>query len=162
MPIRIFIPEGKTCDSHESYIHTHKMATSDESVEWSVRSGKITYGAGGPRDVLIIVSEGDVSPHPDVVRRRAAIELTEEVRGKLENQGIPRHLQQDDLALVKARYGLDKRCTLHSVEMSQPGGERLTRDRVLKQIAVLMNNYDVRRGGGKSTIVDVVIRAQKA
>ena len=40
--------------------------------------------------------------------------------------------------------------------MSQPGGERLTRERVLKQIAVLMNNYDVRRGGGKSTTEDVV------
>ena len=122
------------------------MAT---SVEWSDISGKISYGATGPRDVLIIVSEGDVSPHPDVVRRRAAIELTEEVRGKLENQGIPRHQQQDDLAIVKARYGLDtSRSTLHSVEMSQPGGERLTRERVLKQIAVLMNNYDNRRGGG--------------
>ena len=92
-----------------------------------------------------------MSPHPDVVRRRAAIELTEEVRGKLENQGIPRNQQQDDLALVKARYELDKECAIHSVEMSQPGGERLTRERVLKQIAVLMNNYDDRRGGGMST-----------
>ena len=98
--------------------------------------------------MLIIVSEGDVSPHPDVVRRRAAIELTEEVRGKLENQGIPRNQQQDDLAIVKARYGLDKEHIIYDVELSQPGGERLTRERVLKQIAVLMNNYDDRRGGG--------------
>ena len=103
------VASAKVCDSNESYSSqkvrhvTFMKATSDASVEWSVRSGKITYGAGGPRDVLIIVSEGDVSPHPDVVRRRAAIELTEEVRGKLENQGIPRDLQLDDLALVKAR-----------------------------------------------------------
>jgi hypothetical protein len=131
------------------------MATGG-GVEWSDYSGKVTYGAAGPRDVLLIVSEGgDESPlpsHPDVVRRRPAIELTEEVRGKLENQGIPRQHQHDELAIIRARYELDKNRVFHGVEMTQPGGERLTRERVLKQIAILMNNHDNSRGGGRPTL----------
>ena len=115
-----------------------KMATGGDSVQWSDRAGKTTYGAAGPRDVLIIVSEGDVSPHPDVVRRRAAIELTEEVRGKLENQGIPRNQQQDDLALVKARYELDSRYTVS--ELTPPRGEGLTREQALHHITANITN----------------------
>ena len=80
--------------------------------------------------MLIIVSE-DVSG-PDVVQRRAAIELTEEWRGKLESQGIAREYHSDDLTIVKARCNLAKRCIITGVEMSSPGGKRLTRERVLK------------------------------
>ena len=115
--------------------------------EWTDKSGKIRYGATGECDVLIIVSE-DGLPEPDVVRRRPAIELTEEVRGKLENQGIPREDQCDDLSIVKARYGLDKDFTVKGVEIGQPGGVGLTRKSVLKQIKLIMNNYDG-NGGGK-------------
>ena len=94
--------------------------------------------------MLIIVSE-DVSG-PDVVQRRPAIEVTEEWRGKLESQGIAREDQSDDLTLVKARYSLDKGCTITGVEMSGPGGKRLTRDRVLKQIMVLANTSTTKGG----------------
>ena len=62
--------------------------------------------------MLIIVSE-DPMNHPDVVERRPATELTEETRRKLENQGIPREEQNDDLTIVKARYGLDKKRNIH-------------------------------------------------
>ena len=117
------------------------------SLVWDNRGGKVTYGAVGHREVLIIVSE-DSLPEPDVVRRRPAIELTEEVRGKLENQGIPREDQCDDLSIVKARYGLDKERTLIGVEIGQPGGVGLTRESVFKQIATLMNN-NTTNGGGK-------------
>ena len=118
---------------------------------WSNNSGKVAYGAAGHRDVLIIVSE-DGLPEPDVVRRGKAIELTEEVRRKLENQGIPREDQCDDLSIVKARYGLDKRRTLIGVEIGQPGGEGLTRESVFKHITTLMNNYDS-NGGGNVNII---------
>ena len=121
------------------------MASSASPV-WSDLAGKHTYGAAGHREVLIIVSE-DGLPEPDVVRRRPAIELTEEVRGKLENQGIPREDQCDDLSIVKARCGLHKRCTLIGVEIGQPGGEGLTRESVLKHITTVMNNYDGNGGG---------------
>ena len=84
---------------------------------------------------------------PDVVRRRAAIELTEEVREKLENQGIPRHQQHDDLSVAKKRYTMDRRFTLHGVEIGQPGGERLTKESVHKHIATIMNNCSDTGGG---------------
>ncbi len=119
------------------------MATG--GVEWSDRSGKVTYGAGGDGDVLIIVTE-DVSG-PDVVQRREAIELTEKWRGKLESQGIAWEHQTDDLSIVKARYNLDKKETITGLVMSRPGGERLTRERVLKHINTLMQNYSDKAGG---------------
>ena len=132
-----------TCD-YESHMRIN-MAGSVSPV-WSNNSGKAAYGAAGHRDVLIIVSE-DGLPDPDVVKRRPAIELTEEERGKLENQGIPREDQCDDLSIVKSRYHLDKRRTVIGVEMGQPGGEGLTRESVFKHIATLMNNYDSNGGG---------------
>ena len=88
--------------------------------------------------------------HPDVVPRRPAIELTHQLREKLENQGIARDQQTDDLTIMKARYGLTNDCRSIEVEMSQPGGERVTRESVLKHITTLMNNHDDRAGGGKS------------
>ena len=96
----------------------------------------------------MILSECESHPNPDVVQRRAASELTEEWRGKLENQGIAREDQHDDLSIVKARYILShKRYTIAGVEINSPGGERLTRDRVLKKIQTVMNNCDNTRGG---------------
>ncbi len=91
--------------------------------------------------MLIISSEGPLG-HPDVVGRRPAIELTEEMREKLENQGIPREKQCDDLTIVKARHSLDKECTICGVEMSTPDGEQLTRRDMLIQIARLMKDCD--------------------
>ena len=110
--------------------------------EWTDFSGLTALQAGGNRDVLIIVSE-NVSG-PDVVRRRAAIELTEEWRGKLESQGIAWEHQYDDLSLVKARYSLDK--TYTTTNMPERGG--LTKERVLKQVNTLMKNCN--DGGGNS------------
>ncbi len=115
---------------------------------WTDNSGKTTYGASSHCDALIIVSECESQPGPDAVQRRGASELTEEWRGKLENQGIAREDQHDDLSIVKARYILShSKYTVAGVEMSSPGGERLTRDRVLKKIRTVMNNCDNTRGG---------------
>ncbi len=70
------------------------------------------------------------------------MEITEEVREKLENQGIPREKQCDDLTIVKARYSLDKHRTICGVEMSTPDSEQLTRRDMLIRIARLMKNCD--------------------
>ena len=109
----------------------------------------MVYSAGGKRDVLLIVSEDDLS-HPDVVPRRSAIELTQQLREKLENQGIARDQQTDDVTITRARYSQDKRYMIHRVETSQPGGERVTRESVLKHITTFMNNHYDTAGGGKN------------
>ena len=109
-------------------------AGTNVSLLWSNLAGRAAYGAVGHRDVLIIVSE-DGLPEPDVVRRRPAIELTEEVRRKLENQGIPREDQCDDLSIVKARYGLDKK---YSISSLQRRGEGLTKECVVRKINTVM------------------------
>ena len=82
-----------------------------------------------------------------MVERRPAIQLTEEVRGELEHQGIPREEQCDDFTTVKARYDLDTKKTVYEEETSGPGRERLTRNSVCKKITSLMNNTD--KEGGK-------------
>ena len=121
----------------------------DGGPEWTNLSGKVTYSARGKRDVLLIVPNNDLSD-PDVVPRRPAIELTQQLREKLENQGIARDQQTDDLTIMKARYGLDKNRRLQEVQTSQPGGKSVTRESVLKQITSLMNNHEDRAGGGKN------------
>ena len=124
------------------------MATIDGGPEWSNRSGKVTYRASGKRDVLLIVPDNNLS-QPDVVPRRPAIELTKQLGEKLENQGIARDQQEDDLTIMKARYGLHKDYQVQEVLTSEPGGERLTRERVLKHITSYINNHEDRAGGGK-------------
>ena len=125
------------------------MATSGgETVsKWSDSSGKYVYAATGSYQVLFIVSEDEDVSHPDVVRRGPAIELTEEVRGKLENQGISGQHQQDDLSILKARYTLDK-TPIAGVERSQDGGPKLTKKAVLARIATLMASCED-SGGSK-------------
>ncbi len=81
------------------------------------------------------------------------MELTEEMREKLENQGIPREKQCDDLTIVKARYNLSKGRTICGVEMSAPAAEQLTRRDMLIQIARLMKNCDLMHDGGNEVIV---------
>ncbi len=122
------------------------MTTGSTDVQWKMHSNKAVCGASGARDVLIISSEGPLG-HPDVVGRRSAMELTEEMREKLENQGIPREKQCDDLTIVKARYNLDKHRTICGVEINIPNGEKLTKENVLKKIASLMENNSGDGGG---------------
>lgn len=117
--------------------------------EWT-SSVKITgTQAIGDRDVLIIVSK-DVS-NPDAVRRRAGIELTDELRENLESQGIEREEQSDDLSIIKTRYGMEKRFTIADVEMSGQDEGKLTRDGVLNRIETLMKKSD--QGGSYTYIL---------
>ena len=121
------------------------MATGD--VEWRERLGRVSY-VTGDRDVLIIVSE-DVSGL-DVVQRRPAPMVTAEWKEELKSQGIARKDQSDDLTIVKARCSLDKTYNITGVEMSHPGGGRLTRDRVFTQIETIMRNSD--KAGGDYSV----------
>lgn len=108
-------------------------------------TGTAAYGAAGGRDILLISSEAPLCS-PDAVPR-CRVELTEDDRRRLINQGIPEHCFGDDLSIVRARLNLDKECCLSGVEVSKPGKE-LSRDYVLKQIASLMNNTT--KPGGRS------------
>ena len=134
-----------------SCIHDNTKMASGTPIPWSDHWGKTFYGAVGNRDVLIIVSEDPLDhldvylpvERPDVVERRPAIQLTEEVRRKLEHQGILREEQCDDLTIVKARYGLHKETTLYGVKSCK---EKVS---VCKEIASLMNNTGGE--GGKQT-----------
>jgi len=101
---------------------------------WEVFKGR--YSAGGDRNVLIVTSIGEVNiDSPDVVPR-SAVELTEDNRRKLTNQGVPEECC-DDLSIIKARINLDKTYHLVGTEVSEPGNE-LSRSYILGRIADLM------------------------
>lgn len=120
---------------------------STNKLEWSDRSGSTVYTATGPRDVLFIVSEGGVA-HPEAVQRRPALELSKEVSSELENQGIARQDQGDDLAIMRARYGRDRRCSVSGVLSDSDSEGRLSRETVLQHITTLMSSNT--EGGGKT------------
>lgn len=125
------------------FIHSSNTTV---DMKWTNRSGKTNYAVGGPRNVLLIVADDDLSK-PDVVQRRPSIEMTEELRKELEDQGIAREDQCDDMTIFKARYILDERHTITEIEAHG------TRDSALKNIATLMKNtlmkkHDDEEGGG--------------
>ena len=96
---------------------------------WEVFRG--VCSAAGNRDVLIIVSvEKPGSQSFDVVPR-CEIEITEEDRRKLTNQGIPPECL-DDLSIVRARISLDS--SLELVKELSDSGKQLSRSYVLEQI----------------------------
>ena len=100
--------------------------------------GTVYSSAGGGRDVLIIGSDVPL-PQRDAVSQ-CNIELTEDDRRRLTNQGISETCC-DDLSIIRARTNLDKDCALVGVEVSGGlHGKELSRDYILKQIASLMNN----------------------
>ena len=88
--------------------------------------------AGGDRNVLVVASIGEVNiDSPDVVPR-SAVELTEDSRRKLSNQGVPEECC-DDLSIIKARIYLDKTYHLVGTEVSESGNE-LSRSYILGRV----------------------------
>ena len=116
------------------------------STVWGNQSGRVAYGAVGRKDVLLIESEEGLS-HRNVVPRRPAIELTEELRKDLEDQGIAREKQQDDITIMKARRHLNEYISTIKVVKSELG-KTLTKKDLLQEIAILMKMYDDEKGGG--------------
>ena len=114
---------------------TNNCSTATDGIQpkpvWEVFDGKHT--AAGNRDVLIIFCDGNSgSESPDVVPR-CEIEITEEDRRKLTNQGIPPECQSDDLSIVRARISLDSSKNLVK-QLRAERGKELSRSYILEQI----------------------------
>ena len=90
------------------------------------KTGTTNYGIGGDRDVLLIAS--DLPHHQSEAVARRPGQLTEEDKQKLLNQGVSPY-GQDEAAIVKARYELDRGCKIVGVMSGQ-----LSREEVLKSI----------------------------
>ena len=116
---------------------------------WEVFHGNCI--AGGNRDVLIILSEGNSgSLSPDVVPR-CEIEISEEDRRRLTNQGIPPECS-DDLSIIRARIGLDSSLDLVKELRAEPGKE-LSRSYILEQIQDFLKS--IKKPGGESVFTDM-------
>jgi hypothetical protein len=98
----------------------------------------LTYGAYGGRQVLIIFSDAPL-PHPETVPRRES-RLTEEDREKLQSENVPGKLE-DEVAIVRKRYELDKAKKVFNVLESKPD-KLLSRGEAFGVIAALMNNTE--------------------
>ncbi len=114
------------------------MATGGASPTWSTHNGKFAYGASGTTEVLLITSNL-TTQDDDVVQRRPGGELKDDERRKLEHQGVPRDCHHDDLSIMRARYGLDKKKSI--AEVLRDDGS-LTCEQVTKKITQLMNNTE--------------------
>ena len=105
-------------------------------------NGSTVYSIGGDRDVLLIAP--NLLPHHNfeaVVRRPG--ELTEEDRQKLLNQGVSPELDdQDEVAIVKARYQLDRKCKRVEVKSGH-----VSRNEVMKSINHILTT--TKSHGGK-------------
>ena len=98
----------------------------------------LTYGAYGGRQVLIIFSDVPLRV-PEAVPRREG-RLTEEDREKLHSENVPRELE-DEVAIVRKRYELDKAKKIFNVLESKPE-KLLSRSEAFGVIAALMNNIE--------------------
>lgn len=77
--------------------------------DWEVTlQGVKSYGAYGPRDVLLIASSESLEG-PDIVPRRRG-ELSPQDKQSLSSQGIPAECWEDDVRLMEERYG---KCEMH-------------------------------------------------
>ena len=103
--------------------------------------GVKSYGAFGPREVLLIASSEDLEG-PDIVPRRRG-QLTAEDQSRLASQGIPADCWQDDLKLMEKRYEMDDRSTL----IPRDPKDVLTSEYVKEKIHAVMNNTT--KPGGK-------------
>ena len=122
-----------------------KAVTSSSEVSsiilWTNKGGRVKYGAGGGgRDVLILAPNLSL-PHPEAVPRRPG-QLTQEDKLELQSQGLPPDCI-DELAIVRARWKLDKRYRVLKVH----SGESLCRKEIIEGIAHLLNT--TQNDGGK-------------
>lgn len=112
-----------------------------EEIWESTLQGVKSYGAYGPRDVLLIASSESLEG-PDIVPRRRG-ELSPQDKQSLSSQGIPAECWEDDVRLMEARIDRDKEYSL--VPMGSK--EVLTSQYVKEKICAVMNNTT--KPGGK-------------
>ena len=114
-------------------------AESQECWEYNLQGNK-TYGAGGSRDVLILVSRE--SEGPDIVPRKNG-ELTQEDKYRLTSEGIPSDCWEDDVKLMEARYL--KNSDTSVIVADTP---HMKKEHALNKISTLLNNTT--QPGGKT------------
>ena len=137
---------SKLVFSFFNFIATSTEGHESESlITWHTSSGKYAYSARGKVEVLFIVSTSS-SPSPEVVPRRPQKLLSEDERKKREHQGVFRDGHHDDLSIMKARYGLDKKKSISEVLT----GDSLTCEQVTEKIVRLMNR--TRAAGGNTLL----------
>ena len=111
----------------------------------STLQGVKSYGAYGPRDVVLIAAN-DRLEGVDVVCRREG-KLTGEDGDRLSSQGIPAECWGEDVRLVEGRYGRET-SRFNLVPLGRPeggrgeGGGELTRSYVWERIQSVMKNTD--------------------
>ena len=125
-----------------NFIQSRRPIPSECQVPWR-DDPEVSHGAGGERDVLVLVSNESTADNPDIVPRRSRGPLTEEERMKLEEQGIHRDLQHTDLSIMTSRITLDERCKVVKMLPNQ----EMNCLRVKKGLANLLNN--THKEGGK-------------
>jgi hypothetical protein len=108
-----------------------------------VKTAIIEYGAAGGRDVLILAPDLSL-PHTEAVARRPG-QLTEEDKLKLLRQGVLPEAH-NELDIIKARYRLDKRCSIVEVK----SGRSISYKEVLRSIEHVLNTTE--NDGGKFLI----------
>ena len=122
----------------------------EEEVWETTLQGVKSYGAYGPRDVLIIRSSESLEG-PDVVPRREAT-LTAEDKDRLASQGIGEEAWSDDVKLMEAKYRKEaQRFTLLPIEC----GKGLNSKYVMQRIRAVMMNTN-KPGGELSSIAHSV------
>ena len=114
-----------------------------EEVWKSKLQGVQSYGAYGPRDVLIIRSSESLEG-PDIVPRKKGT-LTEEDEDRLISQDIPREHWREDAKLIEARYRREEqRFNVLPMEC----GDGLASQSVMDRIREVMKNTD--KPGGEN------------
>ena len=101
---------------------------------------RIRYSIGGERDVLIITAD-QTSSHPEAVARKPG-KLTEEDKQTLQSQGVHPDCQ-DELAILKSRYQLDKKKNVVGIQSKAS----LNREEVMKRIQSFLST--TQKDGGR-------------
>ena len=103
----------------------------------------VRYGAAGGRDVLILAPDLSL-PDPEAVARRPG-KLTQEDKLKLTNQGVIPE-SDNELDIIKARYRLDKNCSIVEVK----SGQSISYKEILGSMEHVLNT--TKNTGGKFLI----------
>ena len=111
-----------------------KVVKFEDDVQWRSVQGKYKYAAYGTKDILFIVPDGS-KLIAEAIPRKQRQGLTDEESLRLENQGISKEFQGDDLSIMKARYKLDHECVI----LDDMFGE-ISCDTLKKKITTVFNN----------------------
>lgn len=113
---------------------------------------RIRYSIGGERDVLVIAAD-QTSSHPEAEARKPG-KLTEEDKRMLQSQGVHPDCQ-DELAILKSRYRLDKKKNLVGIRSEAP----MNRGEVMKCIQYFLSTTQKDGGRISTTHIPILVRS---